>query len=151
MNIIPEMEARALLSTAMRCDMQGDWALEKVSPGTYVIESGLVDQEGVGTRMMVKLYFRRGHKTGIVNYVFSVFKRTPHSLDRIYQLDVRQNNRPIKNLHDRSHVHIGALRVPGLDEWSRWEFEDVLDYFCTSTNITMSPGPVHPEHFELRS
>lgn len=101
--------------------------------------------------MMVKLYFRRGHKTGIVNYVFSVFKRTPHSLDRIYQLDVRQSKRPIKNLHDRSHVHIGALRVSGLKEWSQWEFEDVLDYFCTSTNITMSPGPVHPEHFELRS
>lgn len=151
MNIIPELEARALLANAMHCDMEGDWTPEKVSPGTYVIESGLVDQEGVGTRMMVKLYFRRGHKTGIVNYVFSVFKRTPHSLDRIYQLDVRQSKRPIKNLHDRSHVHIGALRVSGREEWSRWEFEDVLDYFCTSTNITMSPGPVHPEHFELRS
>lgn len=151
MNIIPESEARALLATPTCCELDGDWTPEKVQPGTFTISSGVVDQQGVGTRMMVKLYFRRGHKTGIVNYVFSVFKRTPQGLDRIYQLDVRQSKKPIKNLHDRSHEHIGSLRVSGHDEWAAWEFKDVLNYFCIRTNITMCPCPVHPEHFELRS
>lgn len=151
MNIISESEARTLLASPTSCEMEGDWNPEKVQAGTFTITAGLVDQQGVGTRMMVKLQFHRGHKTGIVNYVFSVFKRTPHSLDRIYQLDVRQSKKPIKNLHDRSHEHIGSLRIAGPDKWAQWEFEDVLDYFCTSTNITMRPRPVHPEHFELRS
>lgn len=151
MNVIPELEARALLANSAFCDMGGDWIPEKVQPGTFKISSGLVDHEGLSTRMLVELKFRRSYKTGIVTYVFSVFKRTPYSLDRVYQLDVRQSKKPIKNLHDRSHEHIGSLRTAGLDAWAQWGFEDVLNYFCQSANITMTNGPVYPEHFELRS
>lgn len=150
MNDIPESEARALLSTSKFCELDGEWHPENVQPGTYVISAGLVDAEGLGTRMVVELRFRRGHKTGIIRYVFGVFKRNPHGSDRVYQLDVMQSKKPIKNLHDKSHEHIGAFRVSGQDSWVKWQFKDVLEYFCKTANITMSPGPVHPEHFELK-
>ncbi|MEO5934979.1 MAG: hypothetical protein ABIQ08_15700, partial [Duganella sp.] len=64
MNNIPEMEARELLATPSYCEFEGDWLPEKVSPGTVTIAAGLLDSEGVGRRMMVKLFFRRSQKTG---------------------------------------------------------------------------------------
>lgn len=151
MNDIPEAEARALLNRPTFCELDGDWCPEKVQSGTFSISSGLTDSDGVGTRMQVELQFRRGHRTGLVVYVFSVFKRTHHGTDRVYQLHVMQCKKPIKNLHDKSHEHMGALKTEGDDSWSRWSFQDVLEYFCNQTNITMTSGPVHPEHFELRS
>lgn len=151
MNNIPEVEARELLATPGYCEFEGDWVPEKVSPGTFTVAVGLLDRDGVGRRMMVKLFFRRSQKTGLVKYKFGVYRRTPYGLDRVYELDVTQSRKPIKNLHDRSHEHIGALRRNGIEAWSKWEFEDVLEYFCAATNIKMSPGPDHPERFELRS
>ncbi len=151
MNVIPESEARALLANSTFCDLSGDWIPEKVQPGTLKISSGLTDAQGIATKLLVELKFRRSRKTGIVTYLFSVFKRSPYGRDRVYQLDVRQSKKSIKNVHDRSHEHIGSLRATERDEWAQWSFEDVLNYFCNNANITMSPGPVHPEHFELRS
>lgn len=151
MNDIPEMEARELLAVSSVCEFEGDWVPEKVSPGIVTIAAGLVDREGIGRRMMVRLMFRRSPKTGLIKYKFSVFNRTPYRLDRVYELEVTHSPKPIKNLHARSHEHMGALRRNGNEAWSQWEFEDVLEYFCTATNITMSPMPEHPERFELRS
>jgi hypothetical protein len=47
-------------------------------------------------------------------------------------------------------LSFGALRRNGNEAWSKWELEDVLEYFWAATNIEMSPKPRHPEHFELR-
>lgn len=151
MNVIPESEARALLANSTYCDLSGDWLADKVQPGTLKISSGLVDAQDIATKLLVELQFRRSRKTGIVTYLFSVFRRSPYGRDRVYQLDVRQSKKPIRNVHDRSHVHIGSLRVSGHDEWAQWSFEDVINYFCNSANITISPRPVHPENSELRS
>jgi hypothetical protein len=151
MNDIPVDEAKKLLLRQTFCELDGDWAPEKTQPGTFVISSGLTDVDGVGTMMLVKLLFRRSHKTGIVHYVFSIFKRTPYSLERVYQLDVRQCRKRVKNQHDRSHEHMGDLRSFGTEEWGQWEFKDVLAHFSNVTNVTFSAGPAHPEHFELRS
>lgn len=103
MNDIPEAEARELLQRLTFCELDGEWSPEKTQPGTFAISAGMTDEEGISTMMQVKLCFRRSLKTGIVRYVFSVFKRTPYSLERVYQLDVRQCKKKIKNLHDRSH------------------------------------------------
>jgi hypothetical protein len=150
MNDIPESEAQGLLSRRTFCEMDGDWIPEKIQPGTFTISAGLTDEDGVGTMMQVKLFFRRSYKTGMVNYVFSVFKRTPYSLERVYQLDIRQCRKRIKNPHDLSHEHIGKLRLTGAPEWAQWQFEDILEYFSNATNVVFSVGPVYPEHFELR-
>lgn len=151
MNNIAEMEARELLARPSICEFEGDWLQEKVSPGTVTIAAGLMDCEGVGRRMMVRLLFHRSPKTGLIKYKFSVFNRTRYSLDRVYELEVTHSPKPIKNLHAISHEHIGALRRNGNEAWSKWGFEDVLEYFCAATNIEMSPKPQDPEHFELRS
>ena len=58
MNIIQESEARALLANSTYCDLSGDWIPEKVQPGTLKISSGLVDAEGVATKLLVELQFR---------------------------------------------------------------------------------------------
>lgn len=59
MNTIPETEARELLATSSICGFEGDWLPEKVSPGTVTIAAGLMDREGVGRRMVIRLLFRR--------------------------------------------------------------------------------------------
>lgn len=150
MNTISEVEALELLATPSVCEFDGDWLPEKVSPGTVAIAAGLVDAEGVGRRMIARLWFRHSRKTGLIKYKFSVFNRTPYSLDRVYELEVTHSPKPIKNLHAMSHEHIGALRRNGNESWSKWEFEDVLNYFSLTTNIDMRTRPKHPEHFELR-
>lgn len=61
MNDIPATEAKELLRRRTFCELDGDWLSEKTQPGTFTIASGLVDEDGIGTMMMVKLLFRRSH------------------------------------------------------------------------------------------
>jgi hypothetical protein len=150
MRNISEKEAQTLLSEATRCECDQDWTPLGVQPGTSCMDMGLVDAEGVGTQMQVNLCFRRRSKTGIVRYVFTVFKRHPYGKDRVYQLDVMHSRKPLKNAHGKSHEHMGDRRSLGDATWETWTFDDVLAYFCAKANVAMEPKPSHPEHFQLK-
>ncbi|MBB3118847.1 hypothetical protein [Pseudoduganella violacea] len=150
MREIAEAEARGLLARRTVCEYDGGWDVVKAQPDTKVLTAGLLDEDGIGTRLQLKLLFRRSVKTKILKYVFSVFKCTPYGAEPLYQLEITQSPKPLKDQHERSHEHFGDGRELGRAEWDKWDYDQVLAYFCTQANIRFLTPPPHPEHFELR-
>jgi hypothetical protein len=126
------------------------WEPLKNQPGTFKTENGVVDSEDIGTKMYVQLYYQSSIKTKIKRFKFSLFLRRPYGLDRIYQLDVVQFSKAIKDMHKRSHEHYGDTRTVGQLHWENWQYDDVLAYFCSRTGLVFEPQLTHPEHFELK-
>ncbi|MDB5911201.1 MAG: hypothetical protein JWP34_5318 [Massilia sp.] len=151
MRIIPEDDARALVRNPLTCEDVGDWATLKVQPGTVVIGVGVLDENGVSVRMYVELVYRPSYKTKITRYLFTLFQRFPYGNERIYQLEVTQTPKLVRDMHKLSHEHMGSLRTTGDASWATWGYDEVLAHFCAQTNITFAPSPVHPETFELRA
>lgn len=149
MRNIPESEAISFLATPLLCEDCGDWSPIKVQPGSFRLGSGVLDQHGVSAQMYVELLYHHGHRTNITTYKFTLFKRHAFGNDRVYQLEIMQSKMPIKDVHKRSHEHMGATRSIGCAKWASWGYDDVLAHFCAATNLTFNPTPVHPEHFQL--
>lgn len=122
----------------------------RTQPGTFTIGAGVVDSAGMGTRLYVQLDYRNSQKTRSTKYVFTVFKRQPYGNDRVYQLEVYQVPKQLKDLHKRSHEHFGDMRSEGDASWNDWGYDDVISYFISKTGIEFNPKPPHPEHFQLR-
>jgi hypothetical protein len=116
---ITESEARALLANPLYCEDCPDWTPRQQLKGSLETTCGLLDKDGISVRMLLELSFRRSAKTNNVRYLFSVFKRLPRGLERVYQLDVSQWNKPIFDKHNQSHEHIGATRIPGKSSWQQ--------------------------------
>jgi hypothetical protein len=150
MKDIPKDEALGLLDRKLFCVEPEDWLPVKVQAGTTLLRAGLIDEDGVSAQLQVELLFRRSHKTGMVTYKFTVFKRHLYGQDRVYQLHVVQSKARIKDAHALPHEHIGAARQSGDAGWAIWSYDDVLAHFCKRTNITFLPCPKHPEDFQLR-
>lgn len=147
---IPEAEARALLSSPLRCEGCEGWEPIRTQPSSCTVGAGVVNAIGVGSQLYVQLDYRNSLKTRTVKYVFTVMKRQPYGSDRVYQLEIFQVPKPLKDLHKRSHEHFGDSRSQGAASWNDWEYDDVLAYFSMQTNIAFYPKPPHPEHFQLR-
>lgn len=144
-------EAKDLLSQPLTCEDSPDWSPTKGVKGLLSTSCGLLDSNGKSTKLIAELQYRRSAKTNVIRYVFSVYQRQlPKGLERVYQLDVPQWPRPVKDLHQLPHEHVGDERNLGADYWSKWQYEDVLEYFCTQTNITFMPDMPHPEELHLK-
>lgn len=150
MHTIPEADARALLKRTLHCEDCGEWRPHKVQPGTRVLGIGAVDAEGVGVGMYVELIYRHGFRTNMTTYLFTLFKRHPYGKERVYQLEVTQAPRPVKDLHKQSHEHMGAARSIGSASWATWAYDEVLAYFCAQANVKFIPVPSDPESFDLK-
>lgn len=150
MNDIKEAEARALLSHPLKCEDCDDWQPIKTQPGSFTVGAGVVDASGLGTRLYVQLDYRNSRKTQSIKYIFTVFKRQPYGSERVYQLEILQVPKQLKDLHKRSHEHFGDARSKGDASWNDWEYDDVISYFVSRTNIEFCPRPPHPEHFQLK-
>lgn len=150
MNSVSEAEAIALLAVPATCVEIDDWEQLKPQPGTCVCRAGVVDQDGVAKGLIVELLHRRTHKTKSIKYKFTVFKQEAWGLERVYQLDIEQFHKQLKNPHDLPHEHLGGKRVRGDATWSSWTFSEVLRYFTERTKITFQLPVKHPEVYELR-
>lgn len=150
MNKVSGEEARKLLSQPLYCEDCPDWTAGRELKGLLSTSCGLLDSDGKSNKLIVELRYRRSAKTKTVQYVFSVFERSLGGLRRIYQLDITQWPRPVKDLHSMPHEHIGADRNDGDSTWSKWTFEQVLLHFCSQTNITFTPNIPHPEELRLK-
>lgn len=150
MTDIPEAEARALLARQLYCHDIGEWSGWKLQQESVRAGMGLVDEQGLGVRLQVDLLFRRSKKTGTAHYIFTVFKQESYGLQRVYQLEVKQWARPVKDEHMRPHEHWGDSRVVGDKSWATWGFEQIIGYFCQQTGIVFQPAPTDPEAFELK-
>lgn len=94
--------------------------------------------------MFVELAYMHSAKAAKTRYVFSVFLRNRYGQERVYQLEVVQGSRSSKAAHDKSHEHIGDLRLIGHTRWQHWSYHEVLTYFCAQTNVLFDPFPPSP-------
>jgi hypothetical protein len=150
MNDIKEDEARLLLSSPARCEDCYEWSQMRIQPDSLTISAGVLDDYGRSKSLLVQLAYRNNLKTRSTKYIFTVFKRQPYGNDRVYQLEVYQVPKQLKDVHKRSHEHFGDKRTLGDDSWNDWEYDDVIKYFVNQTNIVFFPLPPHPEHFQLK-
>lgn len=146
MQSIPEAEARILLGRQLTCEDATDW-FHGTKPGVLHIQSGLTDANGSRTNLFVDLSVRGGSLTRNARYVFSVFRMNSYGFDRVYQLCVNLTSKPVKDAHNRPHEHIGDLRREGSAAWRKWDYDEILAYFCAQTNIVFLPAPADPEHY----
>ncbi|WP_238920911.1 hypothetical protein [Achromobacter xylosoxidans] len=151
MNNVTAEEALALLSSPLICEDCPDWVPGKELKGLLSTSCGLLDSTGRSAKLVAELRFRRSSKTHVAQYVFSVFRRTlPRGLERVYQLDILQWPKPVKDLHQMPHEHFGNERIQGDDSWSKWTYDEVLAHFCARANITFVPPVPHPEELRLK-
>lgn len=150
MNNISEEEARALFIQPLICEDCSEWRYSPGVKGEMNTGAGLLNEQGVGVKLYADLTFRRSPKTNTVRYVFTVFRRGITGSERVYQLDITQWPKPVRDLHQMPHEHIGAGRYLGDDSWSTWTYHDVIARFCSQTNITFSPLIPDPEDFKLK-
>jgi hypothetical protein len=144
MSKISEAEARLLLSRPLRCEGDVTWAPQPDGREGRILSVGVLDDTGAATPMVVELTYIHSAKTAKTKYLFSVFIRYPYGSQRIYQLEVTQTSRDTKDIHGKSHEHIGDLRAMGHARWQQWSYHEVLTHFCAQTNITFDPFPPSP-------
>jgi hypothetical protein len=111
---IAESEAKALLSEELRCINCEPWIPHKVSKFLSTASAGTVDSQGINPGIIVTLDYYLHPLTQFKHYKFSVFKQRPYGLDRVYQLEVRQNNKPLRDAHSKPHEHFGDKRTDGV-------------------------------------
>lgn len=146
MRKITEREAKALLAGPLYCLDAGPWGTERITPDTLNLSAGLVNDLRLSSGLYVKLQYRHSHQRKIKKYIFTVFKWNQIDRVRLYQLQVIQTPKPIRDVHRRSHEHLGDCRTIGELPWESWSYPEVLAYFCERTNICFVPVPEHPEH-----
>jgi hypothetical protein len=149
MQKITHAEALSLIAHPLVCEEINPWIPMKVQPGTAQTGGGLLKRDGTSAGMFVDLYYRSTHRTKITTYKFTLFKRFPNGNERVYQLEVTQTPKRVKDLHKLSHEHMGDARTMGDARWSTWDYDEVLAHFCSMTNIAFEPKPLHPEAFHL--
>lgn len=150
MNKLQENEAKALLTKPLFCEDLGDWIPTKKSNFIHEIESGLLDEDGIATKLHLKLHYFYNPTTKVKNYVFSVYNKTPYALEVVYQLDIFQTSRYIKDLHKLPHEHIGSKRLTLDEAFKNCNFTVALNHFLSQTNITISGDFDSPEEFRLK-
>lgn len=150
MNKVSEEEARSLFELPLVCEECPEWKYSPGVKGEMSTGAGLLNSHGVGVKLYTDLIFKRSPKTNTVRYIFSVFRRQISGIERIYQLDVMQWARPVRDLHQMPHEHMGTARNIGDDTWSTWNYHDVISRFCSQTNITFLPVINDPEDFKLK-
>ena len=150
MNNLQENEARALLTKPLFCEDLGDWMPIRKSLFIHEIESGLIDEDGIATKLHLKLHYFYNPSTKVKNYLFSMYNKTPYGLERVYQLDIFQTSRDIKDLHKRPHEHIGNKRLTLDEAFKNCNFTVALNHFLSQTNITISGDVDSPEEFRLK-
>lgn len=144
---MPETAARALLCEPLQCLDCGEWVVSKDQPEVWIIRAGLTDEFGRATRLMVELRCRRTAGAMIRNFLFTVLVKTAYRIERVYQLEVNQTRKRLKDRHKRSHEHYGDARNLGDDSWKTWDFQEVFRYFCCQTKIEFWPPPHPPVGF----
>jgi hypothetical protein len=147
---VSEAEAIELLSRPLMCRDESIWNPLREQPNVHLVECGLLDELGLPSGLYAVLQYHRSPDTRLVRHLFTVFKLHHGGPQRVYQLDVRNHAKTIKNLHDLAHEHMGMRRINGEATWQQWTFEEVLQHFCQQTKISFDPPLDHPEDFKLR-
>lgn len=151
MKSVPSSEAQALLSQKLICPDAPDWKPNKMQPGLFIMECGLVSEDGSRAGLHLVLQVKESAKTGLKTFKFTVFRHAFGAQQRVYQLDISPMAHAPKNWHDLAHEHMGTERIFGAPAWLAWGYPEALDYFSKRTNIAFVPPLADPFVFELKS
>jgi hypothetical protein len=148
---MPEDEARALLRAPLICDDPGDWVMDPSIAFTERIQCGLLSEQGERRGLLLDFRFTGHRRIHRDRYMFTVYKLDRGRHLRVYQLDIQKWPRLPNDRHAWPHEHIGNTRVVGDATWLNWSFDDMLDRFCQTTNVSFQPvKPNDPTHFTLK-
>lgn len=147
---ISEHDARVLLRERLQCQDYGEWIASRDHPGTFLIRAGVTNAQGRATQLTVELRCRGFIKERARHYLFTVLVKDIFGERRVYQLEVNQPCRAIKDRHKRSHEHVGGTRRLGPEKWRDWSYDEVFLYFCSQTNIRFQPAPPEPWQLQQR-
>jgi hypothetical protein len=140
---VTESEAQRLLGSVSYCDGCTVWADGDVR-GEKIIFAGLIDDTGSRNGLTLKLRYLVGPRSKGKSYLFSVYSLISYRMERVYQLAISQSPKRSKDVHDLPHEHFGQIRTLGTDEWAKWSYAQILEYFSTRTNILFRPTPPDP-------
>lgn len=147
MTTLSETEARDLLSRPLVCREHDGWEPDQDLPNAYRLSNGLVLSNGDRARLVLEIIVKISPQTSIKHFTFSIYQPRPYNA-RVYQLEVRDCPKALKDKHQWPHEHFGSERETRLD-WKDWDFQTAFDYFKAQTNLTFEPQLSNPFEFEL--
>lgn len=153
MRDIPRSEAESYFQSQLTCvDIEWD-NISSISPFMMEATSGVVDQNGVRKGFIVRLSYYHHPKTKQIRFIFTLLKQNSWGTDRVYQLDILQSAKKLKDAHKASHEHIGDIKQNGNKEWNEWGFDEAINHFTKMTKVNFKPKIGSPEknyqNFEL--
>jgi hypothetical protein len=135
---LPRDEAEALLELIKFGDPSGGWDSARELAGVANCAFRVTDSDGKRIQgVTVDLLIKYGQRPPSTHYLFTVFKFEYGGLRRVYQLDVLQNGRKMRDAHSMPHEHIGRDRVAGDVAWATIKYDEALGLFCSRTNLTL--------------
>jgi hypothetical protein len=138
---ISETEARLRLRGPYFCY---DWSRSPEVDGTVVTiicRSGVLDDSGAPTGLLVDLRVSRGRAKKREKFNFSVFRRNWNAYERVYQLTISKGLGRKRNWHSAPHEHWGKARIDGDLSWEYWSLDEALAFFCARTHVAFATRP----------
>ena len=145
---IPSKEVADLLK-GLYCEDLSDWQTISSSRFALEIENGLMNADGVYCKLFLKLHYFHNPKIKLKSYTLSIFRKSIYGSELVYQLDIVQPPKALKDLHKYPHEHFGDLREFGTEEWLTWSFDEAINYFLSRTGITILGNLDPPDIYKL--
>lgn len=126
------------------CEDCGDWIMSDHGTRQCTIAAGLVDSAGSSTGLTVDISFRLDAARKRRLFVFTLMQHAAPEAERLFQLAVNQGAEPPNDMHYRSHEHFRGKRANVPESLDRAPFNELLEYFCSRTNLSFRPAPGDP-------
>lgn len=149
MTTLTKDEAIALLSRPLVCKDHDGWKPDKDLPNAYRFIGGLLFANGDRARLVLEIIVKISSQTQIKHFTFTIFQPRPYDA-RVYQLEVRNCPKALRDLHQWPHEHFGTEKTTCL-EWRDWGYEAAFKHFQTQTGVALDPELFSPFELNLRS
>lgn len=106
-------------------------------------------ENGDRARLVVEILVKQSKQTQIKHFLFSVDRPRPYPA-RVYQLEIRNCPKALRDLHQWPHEHFGSSEREACLEWKDWSFHAAFEYFKDRANIKFDPNLPDPLKLELK-
>ena len=132
------------------CEDIATWQPIKGTNYAHEINNGLMNKDGVYSKLFLRIHHFYNPTTKLRSYTFSIFRKSIYGSERVYQLDICKPIKITKDKHNYPHEHYGDQRNLGDSNWINWSFNQAKDYFLLRTGITIEGEIDSPDEFELK-
>lgn len=149
MTTLSKDEAITLLSQPLLCEDHDGWVPDRDLPNDFHFVGGLVYENGDRARLVVQILVKLSKQTQIKHFLFSVDRPRPYPA-RVYQLEIRNCPKALRDLHQWPHEHFGSSSRDSFLEWKDWSFQAAFEHFQNQTNVRFDPSLLDPLALELK-